>query len=99
MVYDSRRERAKKDINLNDIYIYKPVGCPKCNMKGEKGRVGVFEILKMTQELEAIIIEEPTELRIMAEAKRQGMVTMKQDGILKVLAGEVSIEEVLRVTD
>lgn len=92
-------ERAKKDINLNDINIYKPVGCAKCNMKGEKGRVGVFEILKMTPELEAIIIEEPTELRIMAEAKRQGMVTMKQDGILKVLAGEVSLEEVLRVTD
>lgn len=92
-------EKAKKDIDVNNLYIYKPVGCPKCNMKGEKGRIGVFEILKMTPELEQIIIEEPTELRIMAEAKRQGMLTMKQDGILKVLAGEVSMEEVLRVTD
>jgi type IV pilus assembly protein PilB len=92
-------ERAKKGINPNDLWIYKPVGCAKCNMKGEKGRVGVFEILKMTPELEGIIIEEPTELRITAEAKRQGMITMKQDGILKVLAGEVSLEEVLRVTD
>jgi type IV pilus assembly protein PilB len=68
-------------------------------MKGEKGRIGIFEILKMTPELEVIILKDPSEMRISAEAKRQGMITMRQDGIIKVLAGEVSLEEVLRVTD
>jgi len=92
-------ETVKKEIDINDLYIYKPVGCPKCNMKGEKGRIGLFEILKMTPELEQVIIKEPTELKIAEEAKRQGMLTMKQDGILKVLAGETSLEEVLSVTD
>jgi len=92
-------ETVKKEIDINDLYIYKPVGCPKCNMKGEKGRIGLFEILKMTPELEQVIIKEPTELKIAEEAKRQGMLTMRQDGILKVLAGETSLEEVLSVTD
>ncbi|MFA5086741.1 MAG: ATPase, T2SS/T4P/T4SS family [Candidatus Paceibacterota bacterium] len=92
-------EAAKKTVNINDISVYKPVGCAKCSMKGEKGRIGLFEILRMTPELEGIIIEEPTELRITAEAKRQGMITMKQDGVLKALGGELSMEEVLRVTD
>lgn len=92
-------EIAKKSVDLSDIHIYRPVGCPKCNMKGEKGRIGIFEILKMTPELEVIILKDPSEMRISAEAKRQGMITMRQDGVLKVLAGEVSLEEVLRVTD
>lgn len=96
---DSLPEKAKKGINLDDIYIYKPVGCSKCNMKGEKGRIGLFEILKMTPELEEIIIQEPTEIKIAAEAKKQGMITMKQDGMLKVISGDLSLEEVLRVTD
>ncbi|MFA5368924.1 MAG: GspE/PulE family protein, partial [Candidatus Paceibacterota bacterium] len=91
--------KSKKDIDLSDIYVYKPVGCSKCSMKGEKGRIGVFEILKMTPELEAIIISDPNESRIMAEAKRQGMITMKQDALIKVVTGEISLEEALRVTD
>lgn len=96
---ESAPAKSKEGIDLNDIYIYKPVGCPKCNMKGERGRVGVFEILRMTPELEAIIISDPNESKILAEAKRQGMITMKQDGLIKVINGEVSLEEVLRVTD
>jgi type IV pilus assembly protein PilB len=93
-------EQVKKDINIPDvIYVYKPKGCPKCNMKGEKGRLGIFEILKMTPELERIIVEDPTEQRISEEAKRQGMITMRQDGIIKAVKGDVSIEEVLRVSE
>ncbi|MDD5569284.1 MAG: GspE/PulE family protein [Candidatus Pacebacteria bacterium] len=93
-------EKARTGLNLAPpLYVYKPVGCPKCNMKGEKGRLGIFEILKMTPELEAIIIEEPTEQRITVEAKRQGMVSMRQDGLIKALSGEVSVEEVLRISE
>ncbi|MCK9393544.1 MAG: GspE/PulE family protein [Candidatus Paceibacterota bacterium] len=83
----------------DEVYVYKPKGCPKCNMKGEKGRVGIFEILKMTPELENIILENPNEQLVGAEAKRQGMVSMRQDGILKALIGEISIEEVFRISE
>lgn len=93
-------EEAKKEINVpNPFYVYKAKGCPKCNMKGEKGRVGVFEILKMTPELERIIIEDPTEMRISQEAKRQGMITMRQDAIIKAINGDIAIEEVFRVSE
>ncbi len=93
-------EEAKKYFPMpTQIYVYKPKGCPKCNMKGEKGRVGIFEILKMTPELERIIIEDPVESKIGAEAKRQGMVTMRQDAMMKAIQGLVSIEEVFRITE
>ncbi len=93
-------EGIKKTIAVsNPLYIYKPKGCPKCNMKGEKGRIGIFEILKMTPELEKMIIESPTEERITQEAKNQGMITMRQDAILKALQGIISAEEVFRVSE
>jgi len=93
-------DKVKRDIEIPEvIYIYKAKGCPKCNNKGEKGRLGVFEVLKMTPELEKIIVDDPTELRIAEEAKRQGMITMRQDGIIKAINGDISIEEVLRVSE
>jgi len=81
------------------LKIYKPQGCKKCNGEGYSGRVAVFEILEMTPQLSEIIQKEPSEAKIEQEAKRQGMITMKQDGLLKVLEGITSIEEVLRVTE
>ena len=82
-----------------EIFVYKPKGCPKCSMKGEKGRVGVFEVLKMTPELERIIIEDYSTANIAAETKKQGMITMRQDGLIKALEGVISVEEALRVTE
>ena len=81
------------------IYTYRSKGCSKCKNKGEKGRVGIFEILKMTGDLEKIIVENPVETLLEKEAQRQGMVNMRQDAILKSLEGKLSIEEVLRVTE
>ncbi len=79
--------------------IYRPVGCKECGNKGTKGRVALFEMLQMTPELEKIINESLTEGKIIEEAKRQGMITMKQDGINKVLKGIVSFEEMVRVVE
>ena len=79
------------------ISIFKAIGCRKCNKEGFTGRVGLFEILSMTDQLSDIILKEPSESEIIKEAKRQGMIAMKQDGILKVLNGVTTIEEVLRV--
>lgn len=78
--------------------IYRAEGCKKCTNKGTKGRVAVFEVLEVTKELERIITSEPTETKLWEEARRQGMITMKQDGILKALRGIVGLEEILRAT-
>jgi type IV pilus assembly protein PilB len=81
------------------LTIYQAVGCKKCNGEGYTGRVGLFEVLSMTDQLSNIILKMPEEREILKEAKRQGMINMKQDGILKVLAGVTTIEEVLRVAE
>jgi len=79
--------------------IFAPQGCQKCGSTGYSGRIAVFEILSMTDSLAEIILKEPSEVSILEEAKRQGMITMKQDGILKVLRGVTTIEEILRVAE
>lgn len=79
-------------------YVYKSKGCSTCNNKGYLGRFGIFEMLRMTTELEQIILTQPSQERLMAEVKRQGMVTLRQDGIIKVLEGIISLEEVLAIT-
>lgn len=78
--------------------IYHSPGCEACKGKGVSGRLAVFEVMTMTPELEKIINKGATEGAILEEARRQGMVTMHQDGILKALEGLVSMEEVLRET-
>jgi len=78
---------------------YRPVGCKLCGGKGTKGRVALFEILEMTPQLEEIINKDLSESKIKEEAKRQGMITMKQDGVIKVLQGLISFEEMLRVVE
>jgi len=90
----------KKKINTEkNFYFYEPVGCNRCNKTGYSGRIGIYEILEMTEELNRIILQNPSEMAIKKEAERQGMVTMKQDGILKMLEGITSLEEVLSVAE
>jgi len=90
----------KKSIDpAETLYIYEPVGCKRCNNIGYSGRIGIFEILEMTDSLGEVILKEPSEAKIQEEAKSQGMITMKQDGILKILEGTTSIEEVLIVSE
>ncbi len=83
---------------IGNFEIYHSVGCPACQNKGVKGRVALFEILKMSPELEKVANTNPTEHEIFEEAQHQGMISLRQDGILKALEGQVSIEAVLRET-
>ncbi len=78
--------------------IYEPVGCPQCNNLGYKGRVGVFEFLEGGSDLETTILKEASEVALRGVAERQGMVTMQQDGILKVLEGKTTLDEVKDAT-
>jgi len=90
----------KKELKIpSPLMVYEAKGCKKCNFRGFAGRIGVFEVMSMTDELAAIILRTPEEQKIIQEASRQGMITMKQDGILKVLDGITTTEEVLRVAE
>jgi type IV pilus assembly protein PilB len=82
----------------HDYYIWEPVGCSQCGGNGYSERTAVFEILKMTNELSEIILTNPSREKIEQEAKRQGMITIRQDGVIKLLKGETSLEEIIRVT-
>lgn len=91
---------VRADVKLDKIlYIYEPVGCKRCNNAGYSGRIGVYEILEMSDELSKLTLTKPSEAQIAQEAERQGMLRMKQDGILKVLEGITSLEEILRVAE
>ncbi|TSC75967.1 MAG: hypothetical protein G01um101430_137 [Parcubacteria group bacterium Gr01-1014_30] len=98
---ESLPQAVKQDLKLpKAIYIYEPVGCKKCADTGYSGRIGVYEAMEMTDELAEIALHEPSEVKLEQEAKRQGMVTMKQDGILKVVVdGITSVSEVLRMAE
>ena len=78
--------------------IYHGQGCKACQNKGLVGRVAMFEVFRMTPELADIISAGFTEKNLSEEARRQGMTTLRQDGILKALQGLVTMEEVLRET-
>ena len=79
------------------IYTARTKGCKKCGGSGYSGRIGIFEVVEMTQQLSEIILSEPTEENITKELRRQGMITMSQDGFIKVLNGLTTVEQVLQV--
>ncbi|MEK7497449.1 MAG: type II/IV secretion system protein [Patescibacteria group bacterium] len=80
------------------IKVYKGKGCKVCNMKGYSGRIGIFEILLITNEMKKLILEKTDSNVIAKEAIKNGMTTMLDDGLTKVAKGLTTIEEVLRVT-
>ena len=90
----------KKGVNPDGPFqIYRAAGCKACKGKGTSGRIGLFEVFKMTRELEDIITAGPSEGKLKDEAKRQGMVSLRQDGIIKLLNGVIPVEEMLRETE
>ncbi len=84
---------------LKKITTYEGEGCHECQNKGTKGRVGIYEMVEITESVGKMIGDGTLESDIEKEAKKDGYTTMKQDGILKVLEGYTTIEEVQRVTD
>ncbi len=76
------------------FYVYQAKGCETCNFKGYSGRAGLFEVFSMNSEIADLILKNSLENLILKAAQKQGMLTMEQEGILKVLKGETSIEEI-----
>lgn len=89
------RHKLKKPYKL-----YQADGCSACANKGTKGRLALFEIFSMTPEMEKVTLEKNvSEASVWEVAKKQGMISIKHDGIIKALLGLVSLEEVLRVVE
>ncbi|MBI2676698.1 MAG: type II/IV secretion system protein [Candidatus Yanofskybacteria bacterium] len=80
-----------------DTEIFRPGKCIACNFTGYKGRIGVFEIFLIDDEIERLILKSPAISDVKEAALKKGMITMLQDGYFKVLEGITSIEEVRRV--
>lgn len=74
-------------------------GCSKCNQTGYKGRIGIFELFPIDNEIEKLILSSPPASQIQETAIKKGMLTMTQDGVLKVLEGITTMEEIARVTE
>lgn len=79
------------------IMLYRGKGCPECNNTGYFGRIGIFEVLPVTENIARLIIARSAGIDIQKTAVKEGMITLKQDGYFKVTEGVTTIEEVLRV--
>lgn len=84
--------------NFSEIKIFQAVGCEKCHDSGYAGRVSIFELFRVTDPEEEAIYKDPTEIELKHLAKAQGMVTMQEDGVLKIIQGTTTFSEVERLT-
>ncbi|KKP31507.1 MAG: Type II secretion system protein E [Candidatus Woesebacteria bacterium GW2011_GWE2_31_6] len=80
-----------------EVKLYRGKGCQECGNTGYYGRIGIFEVIPVSDSISKLILERSPASTIEKKAKEEGMITLKQDGYLKVLEGITSIEEVLRV--
>jgi len=81
------------------LRLFKGEGCNECNNSGYLGRVAIFEVLKITSTINRMILQQSAAKDIENQAKKEGLIMMKQDGFLKALDGITTIEEVLRVAE
>jgi len=91
-------EDTKKEISSKELTFYKGKGCDACDNLGYKGRVGIFELFNVTEGIKELSLKKVSSSTLEDKAISEGMLTMKQDGILKALDGITTIEEVRRVT-
>lgn len=89
--------RVNKE-NYKDFNVYKAVGCDKCSGIGYKGRVAIYELLKIDKDIESILINGGGEIEIDELSRKKGMVSLQQDGILKIIQGLTTFEEVEKIT-
>jgi len=103
-VIDSIKEEGKNLANYNidpnaSFKLYEAVGCEKCNLTGFHGRIGIFEAIKTDEAIEKIIPQNPSEREIKRTARNQGILSMRQDGMVKIINGITSFEEAQSVVD
>jgi len=87
-----------KEKNVDKLLFFKGKGCNKCGQSGYKGRIGIYEILEVTETIQKLIISKATSGEIRAAARASGMATMLEDGLIRAKNGVTTLEEILRVT-
>ncbi|MDB5259686.1 MAG: pilB1 [Candidatus Taylorbacteria bacterium] len=87
----------RSQIPANNSKIWVSDGCTKCNKTGYKGRIGIYEGIRITPEVEKVIEFSPSEAEVAAAAVPQGLITMTQDGMIKILQGTTTFDELERV--
>jgi type IV pilus assembly protein PilB len=80
------------------VTVFHPVGCDACNGTGYKGRIALFEVMRISSRLREMIVNGANNEEIRAEARSAGMITLRESGLVKIWQGVTSIEEVLRET-
>lgn len=85
-------------VDLKKLTTFKAVGCKECGNIGYKGRMGIFEVWPMDGALEELIFSKEPAHKIYEEALKSGVISMKQDGLIKVARGETTMDEIIRVT-
>ncbi len=88
----------KKAQEWSDVPLYRKKGCSECGGLGYKGRRGIYEVFEIQENIEKLIVQKATADEMEQQARKNGMVTMVEDGFYKVIGGVTTIEEVLRVT-
>ncbi|MFM2357760.1 MAG: type pilus assembly ATPase PilB, type pilus assembly protein PilB [Candidatus Parcubacteria bacterium] len=86
-----------QDVALDSMW--KSVGCEKCNFTGYKGRIGIYEAILTDENIETVVNQNPSEREIRKAAEPQQLLTMAQDGVIKILQGVTSVDELGRVID
>ena len=91
-------ESMLAEYGLQQSEVFEPVGCQRCGHSGYRGRIGIYEVMSITEEIRALVLARASVDEIAAAAAGQGMLRMREDGIAKVRAGQTSIAEIERLT-
>jgi type IV pilus assembly protein PilB len=86
------------EAEIENLNVYGPVGCSECNLTGYKGRIALYEVMPITDEIKELILTGATSLDIKRQAVKEGMFTLRRSGLHKIMQGITSIKEVLRAT-
>ncbi len=101
--YEPSQEMLKKNdfppevFEMEKVTLYRPKGCSRCNGTGYKGRLGIYEVMIVSEAIRRLTVERKSGDEIARVAQAEGMKNLREDGIDKVLAGQTSIEEIARV--
>ena len=85
-------------IDLKNIKLYVGQGCKLCGDTGYTGRVAIFEVLPLSEKIRDLVLEHGSGSKLRDQATAEGMISMKQDGLIKVVKGQTTLEEIIRVT-
>lgn len=95
---DIGAELSSTSSTIKRLYKAAPEGCEECGHDGYKGRMGIYEVLSNSVEVQKLIVANATSTNLQDQAVKEGMMTMQTDGFIKALRGQTSVKEILRVT-